>query len=114
MNAKYSIPVVVAALLVSVTVSNPVQGEPAAAPSRVVNLKDLDLSRSTDVRTLYGRIGNAAWRVCSDLAPMGNGPSGIENGKCRRALVEAAVAEVNHPALTAYHAKTPAPVTASR
>jgi UrcA family protein len=110
MNARYAFPLVVA-FLVSI-VPDPVRGETAPAPSRVVKLNDLDLSRPTDVRTLYGRIGNAVWRVCSEIAPMGNGR--IEHGTCRHTLVEAAVAEVNHPALTAYHAKRPAPVTASR
>jgi UrcA family protein len=86
----------------------------ASGPSLVVSLKGLDLSRPADVRVLHGRIGNAAWRVCSELIPPNNGPSGIENARCRRALMDDAVAEVNNPALTAYHTKARLPVTARR
>jgi UrcA family protein len=111
MNVKHAVSVATIAFLTSLAVSIPAQ---AAEPSRVVNLRDLDLSKPSDIRTLYVRIGNAAWKVCGERIPASNGPSSIENGKCRRTLMDAAVADVNHSALTAYHAKKPATVTASR
>lgn len=86
----------------------------AGGPSLVVSLRDLDLSRPADVRALHLRIANAAWRVCGELIPPNNGPFGIENARCRRTLMDDAVAEVNHPALTAYHTKARSPVTARR
>jgi len=118
MNIKHAIPVLVVTMLVSLAASNPVRGEASqeknAAPSRAVSLRDLDLSSPADIRALYVRIGHAAWKVCREVVPANNGPSGIENGKCRHTLIDAAVAEVNHPLLTAYHTRQPAPVTASR
>jgi UrcA family protein len=87
----------------------------ATAPSSIVRYGDLDLSTSAGIRTLYGRIQDAAWRVCQQIEPPQNGPSGIENVKCRQTLVDVAVGEVNKPALTALHTgKKPSGVTASR
>jgi UrcA family protein len=86
-----------------------------SAPSSIVRYHDLDLSEPASVHTLYMRIQNAAWLVCRQVVPPNNGPSDIENLKCRRSLVDAAVAEVDRPALTALHAgKKPADRTASR
>jgi UrcA family protein len=87
----------------------------AAAPSSIVRYGDLDLSDAAGVHTLYVRIQNAAWRVCGQIVPAHNGPSDIENVHCRQTLVDAAVAEVNTPALTALHThKKPSYRTASR
>jgi UrcA family protein len=77
------------------------------APSSIVRYNDLDLSTAAGIHTLYGRIQNAAWRVCEQMMPDHNGPSGIESVKCRDALVDAAVAQVNRPALTALHTGKP-------
>jgi UrcA family protein len=78
---------------------------PAQQPPRqVVRFSDLNLSTPVGIRTLYTRIANAAWSVCSDLVPRGNGPSAIKNDECRRVLVDIAVSEVNRPELTALHA----------
>lgn len=79
----------------------PVEAQPGAS-AQVVHFADLDLSTPTGVRTLYGRIRTAAWQVCSIIAPT-YGPSTIDNLKCRRTLVDDAVARVNQPALTALH-----------
>jgi UrcA family protein len=87
----------------------------AATPSSIVRYEDLDLSDAAGIHTLYGRIQHAAWLVCGQIVPAQNGPSGIENVHCRQTLVDAAVAEVNRPALTALHThKKPSERTASR
>jgi UrcA family protein len=84
----------------------------AGTASAVVRYHDLDLSSSAGIRTLYGRIQNAAWRVCLQVVPSWNG---IENTKCRQTAVDEAVAKVNKPALTAMHeGKKPSEKTASR
>lgn len=118
MNIKHAVPVITAAIVVSLAVSNPVRGEASqgnsAQPARVVSLRDLDLSKPADIRTLYVRIGNAARKVCRELIPAHNGPSSIRNGQCRHTLIDAAVAEMNHPALTAFSTKKSVQVTASR
>jgi UrcA family protein len=87
----------------------------ATTPSSIVHYEDLDLSDTAGIHKLYVRIQNAAWLVCGQIVPAHNGPSGIENVHCRQTLVDAAVAEVNRPALTALHThKKPTDRTASR
>ena len=87
----------------------------APSPSSTVRYGDLDLADAAGIHTLYVRIQNAAWRVCGQIVPAQNGPSDIENVRCRQTLVDAAVAEVNRPALTALHThKKPSDRTASR
>ena len=117
MKAKTAL--IVTALLTSVALSTTSRAETPStgstqAPSIVVRYADLDLATPGGVRALYRRIQTAAWRVCGELIAPHNGPSGIENGKCRRTLVDVAVKEVNRPALTALHFGTGAEVTARR
>lgn len=66
-------------------------------PSVVVNYADLDVSTAAGARALYQRIEHAAWRVCLLTGPT----IGIENVRCRHELIDAAVSDVNAPALTA-------------
>jgi UrcA family protein len=119
MISKLNTAVAATTLLVSALLSAPVyaqapRGE-SAIPNQVVRYSDLDLSTAAGVRTLYQRIQNAAFSVCHDMVPATNGPTGIENSKCRQSLVEAAVGQVNNPALTALHSGKPkSDLTASR
>jgi UrcA family protein len=94
--------------LTGVALSTPSRAETASigspgAPSRVVRYGDLDLATPDGVRTLYGRIRVAAWKVCGEIVAARNGPSAIENGQCRRTLTDVAVRQVDKPALTALH-----------
>jgi UrcA family protein len=70
-------------------------------PSRIVRYADLDLETPAGVHALYGRIQDAAWRVCRELLGAHNAASGMQNLRCRQQLVDAAIADVNVPALTA-------------
>jgi len=83
---------------------------PAAADGRFVEeslevrYTDLDLDKEAGVANLYARLRNAAAQVCS----LGSGPSGLFFSSSQRACVtaalEEAVANVDRPAVTAYHA----------
>jgi UrcA family protein len=92
-----------AALVAAFTLGAPAFAQPPSEVAKTVRYSDLDLSTPAGIRTLYDRIQGAAWRVCQELVPAQNGPSGIENAKCRHTLVDDAVAEVNKPALTGLH-----------
>lgn len=96
---------------------------PAAADGRLVEeslevrYSDLDLDKAAGVASLYARLQNAAEQVCS----IGSGPQGLVLSSSERACVtaalEQAVANVDRPALTAYHAaraKSPAGVRGPR
>jgi UrcA family protein len=74
---------------------------PSAAPSVTVRYSDLDLLSDAGAHTLYEHIQNAALHVCRQVAPLG-----INNQRCRQTLIDAAVTDVNAPALTALHAGT--------
>ncbi len=80
----------------------PVEGQPGAA-SQIVHFADLDLTTDTGVHALYGRIRSAAWQVCLKIVEPASASSEIENTKCRQTLIDAAVEQVNRPALTALH-----------
>lgn len=102
MNTKSSI--LALAVVAAAAMAAPTFADAPSAPQATVRYSDLDLSASSGVQTLYHRIKNAAFRVCLTLTPAHNGPSGIENLKCQRTLVDAAVVDVDKPALTALHA----------
>jgi UrcA family protein len=104
-----------AALVVAFALCAPVFAQPPSEVAKTVRYSDLDLSTPAGVRTLYGRIQDAAWQVCHELVPAENGPSGIENAKCRHTLVDDAVDEMNKAALTALHTgRSPENRTAER
>jgi UrcA family protein len=83
---------------------------PAAADGRFVEeslevrYTDLDLDKEAGVANLHARLRNAAEQVCS----LGSGPSALILSSNERACVTAAlgqaVANIDRPALTAYHA----------
>jgi UrcA family protein len=83
---------------------------PAAADGRLVEesfevrYADLDLDKAAGVANLYARLRSAAEQVCST----GSGPQALflssSERACVTAALEQAVANVDRPALTAYHA----------
>jgi UrcA family protein len=80
-------------------------------PSETVKFADLKVDTSTGAEVLYRRIQSAARRVCSYDATSIQGSSTWQN--CVRPTVDAAVAKVNNPQLTALHTgHKPAPATA--
>ena len=97
LNTTLSAFSLIAALALSAT--GYAQSPSAAAPSVTLRYSELDLLSATGAHTLYQRIQNAAFHVCRQVAPVG-----IDNVKCRRTLIDAAVADVNAPALTALNA----------
>jgi UrcA family protein len=77
-----------------------------------VHVSDLDLSKSSDVAALYGRIKGAAAQACgTDAITSDRKPSGSEK-KCLAEAINIAVSQINNPSLSAYHkqesTKTPA------
>ena len=79
--------------------------------SMTVSYRDLDLNNSAGVAKLYRRIQSAARSVCGYEATSVYGPSIWQN--CVRPTVDATVAKVNNPPLTALHAgHNPSPATA--
>ena len=83
----------------------------SATPSRVVRFGDLDLSTVAGNRALHRRISTAALQVCQVMMPA---RSVIELGKCRRELMDTAVAEVSRATLTSLHGGKVIEVTARR
>ena len=102
MNAKRNVGLVLTTLVASLVLCGPLsaQDRAHAVPSKTVRYSDLDLTTPHGIHTLYERIQNAAWALCLDIVPP-TGPTFSENLKCRRTLVEAAVVQVNNPALSA-------------
>jgi UrcA family protein len=81
--------------------------------SEVVGYYTADLSRPADAARLYKRIRNAAARVCEPLVSATTG-SRQRIHACVDQAVAAAIAEVNHPKLTALHSATMGQWQASR
>jgi UrcA family protein len=102
----YSVAIALACLLVD---SNAFASDPIR--SETVKFADLQVDTSAGVEVLYRRIQSAARRVCSYDATSIQGPSVWQN--CVRPAVDAAVAKVNNPQLTAIHTgRNPSPATA--
>jgi UrcA family protein len=79
--------------------------------SETVKFADLKVDTPAGAEALYRRISAAAQRVCRYEASSIYGPSTWQN--CVRPTVDATVARVNKPRLTALHAgRKPAPATA--
>jgi UrcA family protein len=82
----------------------------AALPARVVRFDDLNLGQPRGVAMLYGRIQAAAAQVCGDAQRVGSRIVSTAWQVCVAKAVDRAVAQVDRPALTAYHeARTGAP-----
>jgi UrcA family protein len=79
--------------------------------SQTVKFADLNLSTPAGVEALYRRIHAAAQRVCGYEATSAYGRDIWQN--CVRPTVDATVAKVNNPQLTALHTgRNPSPATA--
>ena len=86
--------------------ANPAQ---AAEPAGIkVSYRDLNLSRSADVQTLYRRIEHAAASACNAVEPRELARH-LAYVRCYDAAVEAAVAEVRSPELLAVDRAARAP-----
>jgi UrcA family protein len=72
----------------------------AEAPSIKVSYKDLDLSRATDVNTLYRRLERASAQVCGDM-PSESLAQHMAYTRCYQSALESAVLEVRSPELLA-------------
>ena len=111
-----SVPVVAALLsilgsavqagIVALAVAISLAGTPAvgATPSRAVRYDDLNLSASAGVAVLYSRLESAATAVCGDAQRVGSHFVSAAWRDCVAGAVDRAVAQVDRPALTAYHA----------
>ena len=77
--------------------------ETPAPQSIRVSVRDLDLSNSAGVKTLYRRIDHAAKEVCiSDFVTSGRLPT-QEELQCVAQAVNGAVTDINNAMLSAYH-----------
>lgn len=102
----YSTAIVVACLLLA---SNAFADDQTR--SETVRFADLKVDTSAGADVLYRRIQSAARRVCSYDATSIQGPSVWQD--CVRPSIDAAVAKVNNPQLTALHTgRNPSPATA--
>lgn len=75
--------------------------DPSGTRSTEVSFRDLDLNTQSGAAKLYRRIQGAAQRVCGYEATLDNSQRIWRN--CVRPTVDAAVAKVNNPLLTALH-----------
>ena len=75
--------------------------DPSGTRSAEVSFRDLDLHTQSGAAKLYRRIQGAAQRVCGYEATLVKAQSIWEH--CVRPTVNAAVAKVNNPQLTALH-----------
>jgi UrcA family protein len=73
-------------------------------PQQAVKFADLDLQADAGVHKLYARIQTAARAVCQAYDTHTLGSMTVVN-RCRAQAVTGAIAELNMPALTRYHAE---------
>jgi UrcA family protein len=76
----------------------------ADVPSLTVRYDDLNLGNKQGVKTLHHRIERAAQDVCGPSARGGSRVQSIAWRDCVSTAVAGAVAAVDQPALSAYHA----------
>jgi UrcA family protein len=72
------------------------------ARATTVRFADLDLARTAGAAALYHRLWNAAQSVCAPVNGRDLANQALFKG-CLRGAMEAAVAKVDHPTLTAYY-----------
>ncbi len=79
------------------------RAENAPTQSLRIVVSDLDLSKSSDVATLYARIKSAAVQACgADVVTGSRLPSGSKK-QCTSQAVDGAVSQINNASLSAYH-----------
>lgn len=104
--AKYLLGALAALFIVAwqgAALASSLDAPPGQPVSVVVKYADLDLNRPTDVRLLYHRIRLAADRACGEREITGSHLTLPSWRQCVAAAVDAAVVQVDRPALTAYH-----------
>lgn len=74
-----------------------------AQQSLRIQVSDLDLSKSSDVATLYARIKSAAVQACGNDVVTGSRLPSSSKKQCLSQAVDGAVAQINNPSLSAYH-----------
>jgi UrcA family protein len=78
------------------------ENAPSPQSLRIV-VSDLDLSKTSDVATLYARIKSAAVQACgADVVTGSRLPSGSKR-QCTTQAVDGAVSQINNASLSAYH-----------
>ncbi len=75
----------------------------ASAQSLSLKVGDLDLSKSSDVATLYARIKSAANQACGADVVTGSRLQSNDMKQCLSQAVDGAVAQINNASLSAYH-----------
>lgn len=104
--AKYVLAAVAALLLTAwqaAAVGASLEGSGTQTHSIAVRYSDLDLSRPSDVRVLYRRIRFASEESCG-LSELTGSHQRLPSWKrCVAGAIDQAVAQVDRPALTAYH-----------
>jgi UrcA family protein len=93
----------ITAITTSLAIATHASASSAESETRLIRYADLDLSQDTDVRRLYHRIRTAAREACGGsylLAPVMS--RGLK--RCAEDATARAVARVNAPSLTRYHA----------
>jgi UrcA family protein len=78
--------------------------DPTQPPTVVVSYDDLNIDSPQGARILFARIRNAATRVCGSLEA--RGPEAFSQfRKCYQQAMDAAVAQIDEPAVTALYAQ---------
>lgn len=73
----------------------------AEAPTETVSYGDLDLSRSTDVQTLYYRLERASANVCGEAPPFIELSRHLVWSRCYHSALDSAVLKISSPGLQA-------------
>jgi UrcA family protein len=94
-----------AVLLVSTAWQGVALSATTAAPAESITVRfaDLDLNKTADAAILYHRIYSAAERVCGERELPGSYFQSPAWERCVTLAVNQAVAQVDRPALNAYH-----------
>jgi len=75
---------------------------PAAQTLRI-SVSDLDLSKTSDVATLYARIKSAAQQACGADVVTGSRLTSSSKKQCTKQAVDGAVSSINNASLSAFH-----------
>ena len=102
--ARFVVAFGVAALSCGAALAHPADQGDTAAAKAVVNYTDLDLSKESDVRSLYARLQRASERVCGDNRDLRNLSLKRVYDACYQESLSRAVDAVNHSAVTAMFA----------
>lgn len=94
----------VAALSIGAVSAQASDQSDAAIAKAVVNYTDLDLSKESDVRSLYVRLQRASAQVCGDYKDLRSLKMKRSYDVCYQESLGRAVDEVNHSAVTAMFA----------